>query len=937
MDLTRFQMDTRDINPTRDTTQSPEVKEYIIDKWKHIILDRLLDRIHEVMRPEIPRGKFGSVQLTNIDGTQSQLNLDPFIDDYFTRSNDNPFLVFARTPRFARHILDQTKQANRWSFWQSKMLKVLNGVVTVMPAISGVIPGLVLLLRRMKVILMENPNAVLRGSISVSRAAQGLETLLNKWYMGNGVLLRWWSEFFDYAQTFSLSELVPQLSLESTMASSLVSMFTMGAVGYTSIQYIRQRMMNSRRAQDLAFDNLSKIAKVIAVKAYNDRRTYITELTVKTAVEELQSLQKQQMETSIRQMTENMARQKQQAMTDDQIRLQTIANQYVNDPSLGISPFEVMVYICLGITRGFVNETAGQVFLSAFGANGRSYGGSAGKLVTYMAEQKSMCDTNPTQAVCTRLRDMQTVVDRLRAVEWDVTRDDEMKQPSFWDRWARLSIGNTSSGLVNQLQLANDVSQDSAYRHRGAPADCIVMDYRLGKFLENKSDMFSEKDDVKQSATIPADDSNFEEARRVFTDMLTRTGWKKDDTLYNSYQTLWLFRWMGPACSRWIMTDTPRDAAKRQRIDTRSLRFVTVECRARFAFLKTMLSESLLFLFVRPKEAESYFDETKTANSYVTNVFKRLQIEERPLGEGYGILVLDNCRPGHVRIVARDKTLVKSASELVKIIVKDTGKWMFRPNEILTAVIQWATENHIFLLSNKVLKKDADPTYSTQDEGSYSTMPFHLSVDTKSRYNMTDAQGNLARLEMKDPETAAKIKESNIAFFPDRGSDVGSIQKLIRFQQGLHQLKPESTAHDPSQSITSLRITSCPAADDKIREYLVKLGIQVDPDVLGIIRYEQKWRDMFGKDLRFVGDVEIVNQLCVNPFGLCVYSSPDQVRRIFGDIWFLQPIILKIKGQFKYKFARFTSLIPMEERTRVYLENMLYLKDWQPFTIKAEI
>ena len=109
------------------------------------------------------------------------------------------------------------------------------------------------------------------------------------------------------------------------------------------------------------------------------------------------------------------------------------------------------------------------------------------------------------------------------------------------------------------------------------------------------------------------------------------------------------------------------------------------------------------------------------------------------------------------------------------------------------------------------------------------------------------------------------------------------------------------------------------------------------------------WRELFNKDKTAgydgceIGDVIVINMLCVNPFMICVYVPsfgegdrlPTKLYRIFGDIWFLQPL-LKAFFQVKQWGVSLKRCTPVQswykdDMKRLYLQDILYLSNWASF------
>jgi hypothetical protein len=259
----------------------------------------------------------------------------------------------------------------------------------------------------------------------------------------------------------------------------------------------------------------------------------------------------------------------------------------------------------------------------------------------------------------------------------------------------------------------------------------------------------------KPSEATPQDKLRHEDFLRaydIFEKIIERTHWKARDEHINSYQSYWLFRWMGPYCSAWMGTGNRNANAYMSRgvnvvssIENVSM-FKTKLCRQRFAFLSTMLQYPLLFLFVRPSEVKEAFETSKSTISCLSDALTSLQIEGAPLGAGYAMLLLDNCKPGHIRIVGRSLSVngtsdwvnaLYSVEELTTI-TENANDWKFSRSAILTSVLSKADQLGVKLLSNICWKNNRRPDgiQDLPDESSERKSYTNEQTETGMRYDV---------------------------------------------------------------------------------------------------------------------------------------------------------------------------------------------------------
>jgi hypothetical protein len=187
-------------------------------------------------------------------------------------------------------------------------------------------------------------------------------------------------------------------------------------------------------------------------------------------------------------------------------------------------------------------------------------------------------------------------------------------------------------------------------------------------------------------------------AIEVFQNMMAKNnflcvGNNNENYTFNSYQTIWLYRWMGASCNLWLQSNQPKirklgDVGLEEK--TTIFNFATTLCRQRFIFLKVMMTHSLLFPFLKNSEVQKWLQRPQG------ECFKAA--EWKP---GQGMLLLDDCLAGNVRFIGRnkqqqsvDKQVDISTTNFIQIYdtigAASTREWYFDPWQIITNVMLFA-------------------------------------------------------------------------------------------------------------------------------------------------------------------------------------------------------------------------------------------------------
>lgn len=816
---------------------------------------------------------------------------------------------------------------------------------------------------------------------------------------------------------------------------------------------------------DRARDEIRVIAKTIAaaeMKLVLEDRSLVSTLHREALEVEQKRMQARQFEQSgemLQLFREQMASQRQIRRTADETLLHTLVSQIQN---YGVDPFQLLVYVARKIKNGEVDAEAGRSVLTnfAYAGDGLSAPGplmafllrhkteleqrvqQSGSAIALATQQQRVQDQEQLQTVYSMLE----IVNRLRAADWTL---DAISQVD-WDLWARrvlsdgqvtwrldrevldfqknrghdLRLPGTNLALTREQkeQLQNKIQdtiftgadmEDPARRKRG----CIVISYERNSFeADDGQDMWREKDTpLNQRPPFKlngAQTSNYERASSILMAMITSTRWSaKQENLqpiFNSYQTLWLYRWMGPACSRWLTPDEeyaraserstevlarPSDP-KRPRLagdqpvlerqlplsqGVKTVSFVSDMCRMRFAFLKAMLAHSLLFLFVRPSEAFDMLRNKKPQDrhfSCVARALQSLRSQNAELGLGFGLLLLDNCRPGHALIagLAEDGTEVQhpvDVTEWVDLTVDlvNPQQWSFNHHRILYNIVNHAFRLGLRLVSNVCWKNTHQFYQETLEQHSLlKYLQAFPQADARHQvgafqsarylYGLARSASLGAYLTSKSEELVKLAKTAKVRFFHGAVDQfetrVGTIQKL--WQDHSRLMGRETSDEEKKWNAASLKDSRSPAADTAFLETAQNKDILTDNEckdlrqhIETVINNNDYWQELFeakGYSQCDVQPIIVLNNLCVNPFALCIYDKPRPLgrgiemverrktvmHRVFGDLWFLQPLLIQFakKSNLGYAIKRFDKAQEWfrDDTRRLYLQDALYLDGW---------
>jgi len=759
---------------------------------------------------------------------------------------------------------------------------------------------------------------------------------------------------------------------------------------------------------------------------------------------------------------ENRQRQRQQQFMLDQMTLTTMIQQY---RSFNVDPFQLLVYIGSQVKNHTIDADAAREVMTKFANPGTMLSGS-GQLMQdlrarYDELKQQSQGANTALAAETRQQKGQAL-EQLRKVEQMIVIVNGLRENNWsiaaisaidWDHWSQQF--NTAGVLPVLQQKFYDFRSEHGHSLRSDPPRTIVLTREAKELFESKEydtvftgdaaledpargtlvisyqrntfepddgrDMWRERDiplryrpklvpDLVGNSTM-----NAERAISILEKALTESFWlprkdsdkmtEGDRSLFNSYQALWLYRWMGPACSRWLSPEEEKDFSpgyetlprphnpldKRQRTEldpvrklplasgagAQTLAFVSDRCRRRFAFLKAMLAHSLLFLFVRPDETIDLITKPgqPTNPSCVYQTLQRLRGMSQNQGKGYGLLLLDNARPGYVRVVGlgEDGAVINESlnvADLVDISVnpQNPKKWTFNHHQVLLKTVTTAFNLGLRLVSNVCWKSQNKYAETPQDFGRMAeylrsfpegneAFDVRAFRDAQYLYEQSKSAALLTYLTLKNDNCKLAIERAHLRYYrntqgtQDLDQRLQTIGDLWRNHRGLQNRNGSYSSGWDSGRIDNFRQqepadAAFVAAATQAYIYDTAQLDNLRAWTTATLGQEELWAKMFekhGYSRCEKGPVIILNTLCVNPFALCLYEKPEStsenqktlVHRVFGDLWFLQPLIQEFAQNTRWGFSlkRFMEIQNWhrDDRRRYYLQDSLYLDKWASF------
>lgn len=572
---------------------------------------------------------------------------------------------------------------------------------------------------------------------------------------------------------FGAAPVVPVLTTASVVGVGAIAYFLVRAA--VKRRYYRPVTIDT--ARDLILRNAGLMANVAM------QRVMVQLQTIKSAdslneFRRTQMLAAEQSQTLFELTKRHYENQQRTRVNADEAILNQLLEQYQR---LNVKPSQLFVYIGLKMIRGDVMYEAGKTVMSAVanpeGALYHAMVQEQRNLHDQISNQRNAMSLD-TQKQLESLRSEKAYVDQIVATMQTLQSKDWSEKAIMahpWEEWAKgfrtgvtaldnivctlkLMTPQPSSapaaardagdrGRVDPEQVAQRMVSDSTFSPEAVDRlvkaeKTVVISYTGNTFVTDAVDMWTAEE---ASATDMLRSSQFERASNIFQTMLNVNGWTTSDTYeFNSTQLLWLYRWMGPTCTRWLSPDeetrrtvarmkaqaavtsdaapatsssyTPNKRPRTETTDTgaKMVRFSTEICRRRFAFLKAMFAHALIFPFVRPNDAIKLLSERNNSHQSlvcVANAIDQFRGRGDSLGHGYGLLVLDSQQPGCVRIVGKsaDGTIVNTSVDVTQFVdlrvdERDSKLWQFNHELVVYKVVSHAFGLGVQLVANTCWK-----------------------------------------------------------------------------------------------------------------------------------------------------------------------------------------------------------------------------------------
>lgn len=487
------------------------------------------------------------------------------------------------------------------------------------------------------------------------------------------------------------------------------------------------------------------------------------------------------------------------------------------------------------------------------------------------------------------------------------------------DYKAQLQEIAEQSAAQNIRDLQNRTRQESDQLPEftlggSASQDCVVMQPQDGYLDYDAKTMWTGLPPGYTPST------NQRKALEEFTNRLRATQWAANTV--NSPQAFWLYRWMGPLCSQWT------DRAYRDRFNTR-------KCQQRFDLLNSLMQSALLFLFLGRKSAVQIF-ETGNAPTFVgpdtINCLQR-QLAEGP--DGYGILILDDCQPGHLRIIGTGVNQLYNAHEFQEPYWADA--------------IDKAQELGLTLLGNSCWKylnsTAAQPTMF---------WPARNFPDRSGNQHQTYTKAKTKALAVKAEAVAQGLtKYPTYLDVPDEKTNTSNdfVQRLVTYFQQVnlqdHTTNTINTTTNASVE-TKFNGTGLDRAWQNANRFTQTLtdtefeNFQQNSINLlnkpGLTQFVQNQVQATCGQGR-VKQLEIIHTLIIDPVIVVAVTEPCDWHVWVGDAWVVEPVITQLKRQgAPYAAVPYTPLQRLitetfQDKNREFFQDILYTKFWSTFFI----
>ena len=415
----------------------------------------------------------------------------------------------------------------------------------------------------------------------------------------------------------------------------------------------------------------------------------------------------------------------------------------------------------------------------------------------------------------------------------------------------------------------------------------------------------------------PSQNASLAKALCIFREMLAQSLWKASHENLNEFQAFWLYKWMGPLCTIWVDNETTPQY-RRPEEPTSALqvaRFASEVCRARFAFLKSMLIHSALFLFMDRNEAIDYFTKPEqNPKSCISTALK-----SGPNGKGW--IILHNCAPGYFTIIGKNmkgqQVLADLSADSVVNVEKvqqlgtEQQDWSFKHSLILHTVLQEANRQGITeLIANECWKYVESPAKITNSR--INAIPTLNPI----KYLNIFPKGTIA--DSKDHQTMRKSIMKSDAIIMNQKKTLGYYPTYLYLSP--NQPTADSDLDKISKKFDRVIQLANRAAENKGNFYPMKLNdIQInhmkndaDTKFIQCLREQlnfdsniqdcmqnavssalemKKWKDLFGQQFTYKEPFLVFNFYCINPMAVVYKVSDNEVCCVIGDAWFLETFI----------------------------------------------
>jgi hypothetical protein len=407
-------------------------------------------------------------------------------------------------------------------------------------------------------------------------------------------------------------------------------------------------------------------------------------------------------------------------------------------------------------------------------------------------------------------------------------------------------------------------------------------------------------------------DMNADAARTFFVQLLDDTAWKSQDVqgpqaYKNQSQWIWMYRWMGLQCSKWI--DQPNNNSGDPMVA-----FGTTACQRRFVFLVAMLHGAFLYPFATSKHRLEILEG------------KNLCFQPSP---NHVIMSLDDCCPGKVMFYGWDKDLQifqisVVAEDLMKSVKTTVGQKPLIDITLLQFDVGQFVQHELKLHLKKNLRHInlVKPVFNSSLCQKYRSikstgrvnilLPQMRAVLRNDRYDfvvtpllsMVEEGTDITFFSRAVGESISKllaVKLRNVArhlpaYYPvsDYRSALGidRVEAIIDKYDQVYRQAEEMPSMNASEKKSSQAVLSFPndiqnfhyRADALFLEGWRQLDLLED-DLAELRRIAEMAAQTMKANCQHV----VLNELVVDPVVLTILANPCVV--VYGDRWFLNTMI----------------------------------------------